>query len=203
MKKLLPVAIILIGAVLAPLVGLFVFVQGAMPFVQAAAAKRTETAQAALPKKPWDFWTVEIETLSGELEAKLADLSNRENLVTAREDRVAASMAELRQARAEIDALRNELNKQIATIQEDEAKNIRTLAATYAEMKPRAALAIMRELSDDTIVKILSVWKPDNVRPLLDEISRSAATEPDLVRRAGVWSERLRLMPRAPVPANT
>lgn len=199
MKKLLPLVTILAGAVLAPLIGLFVFMQAALPIVRGLKAAQETTHPVEIPKKPWDFWTLEIDKLSDELEAKLASLTEREADLDGREARLAASMQELKQARAEIDALRDQLAKQVGQIKESEIKNIRTLAATYADMKPKAVLPIMRELSDDTVIKILAVWKPDIVRPLLDEISKNAAADPEMVRRAGIWSERLRLLPRDPV----
>ncbi len=200
MKKLLPALTILIGAGLGPSVGLFVFVKGSAPFIREAVARQQEKTEAVvIPKKPWDFWTVEIDKLADELEAKLENLADREADLVAREARMAAAMEELNQARAEIDALRNELTKHVGQLKESEMKNIRALAATYGDMKPRAAIPLLRTLSDDTIIKILAVWKPDNVRPLLDEISKNAATDPEMVQRAGVWSERLRLLPRTPV----
>ncbi len=199
MKKLLPIVTILSGAVLAPLVGLYVFMQAALPLVRAKAAEAAKQTTVEAPKKPWDFWTVEMDKLSDELETKLADVEKREVELVARESRVDAAMKELVQARAEIDTLRDELGKQIGQLKESEMKNLRTLAATYGDMRPKALIPIMRELSDDTIIKILAIWKPDNVRPLLDEISKNAAADPDMVRRAGIWSERLRLLPREPI----
>ena len=200
MKKLIPALILLFGAGVGPSIGLFVFVQGAGPLIREAALRRNEQiAAVVILKKPWDFWTVEIDKLADELEVKLADLSGREADLEAREARIAAAMAELTQARTEIDTMRTQLSKSIGELKESEMKNIRTLAATYADMKPKAALPLLRQLTDDTIIKILAVLKPDNVRPLLDEISKNADADPDMVRRAGLWSERLRLLPREPV----
>ena len=200
MKKLIPALILLFGAGVGPSIGLFVFVKGAGPIIREAALRQSDQHEAVvLPKKPWDFWTVEIDKLADELEAKLADLAAREADLEAREARMAAAMQELKQARSEIDTMRTQLAKSIGQLKESEMKNIRTLAATYADMKPKAALPLLRELTDDTIIKILAVWKPDNVRPLLDEISRNAGADPEMVRRAGMWSERLRLLPRDPV----
>ena len=200
MKKLIPALILLFGAGIGPSIGLFVFVKGAGPIIREAALQKHDEIEAAvILKKPWDFWTLEIDKLSHELEAKLADLAGREADLEAREARIAAAMQELAQARAEIDSMRNQLSENIGQLKESEMKNIRTLAATYADMKPKASLPLLRELSDETIIKILAVWKPDNVRPLLDEISKNAAVDPEMVRRAGMWSERLRLLPRDPV----
>ncbi|WP_221030030.1 MotE family protein [Actomonas aquatica] len=200
MKKLFPALTVLIGAGVGPSVGLFVFVKGAAPYIREAAAAQGEHMEAVIiPKKPWDFWTFEIEKLSDELEGKLTDLADREADLVAREARMAAAMQELDVARSEIDALRAQLTRHVGELKESEMKNIRTLAATYGDMKPKAALPLLRELSDDTIIKILAVWKPDNVRPLLDEISKNAAADPEMVQRAGIWSERLRLLPRDPV----
>ena len=145
MKKLFPALTILIGAGIGPSVGLFVFVKGAAPFIREAAALRHDEIEAVIiPKKPWDFWTVEIDKLSGELEAKLKNLADREADLIAREARMTAAMEELKQARAEIDALRDQLTKHVGQLKESEMKNIRSLAATYADMKPKAAIPLMR-----------------------------------------------------------
>src|SRR5204863_1646263 len=90
--------------------------------------------------------------------------------------------------------LRKQIADRVIEISTDEAKNIRTLSQTYANLSPRAAVAIIRELDDTTAVKILSLMKPDVVGPIFEEMSKTAAADGLLARRAALLSEKLRLM---------
>ena len=79
-------------------------------------------------------------------------------------------------------------------IQADESKNLRSLSQTYANLSPKAAVAIIREMDDVTVVKILYLMKPDIVAPIFEEMSKTSDKDGLLSRRAAVISEKLRLM---------
>lgn len=97
--------------------------------------------------------------------------------------------------RGEIEGLRKEIAEKVIAIREDEAKNLRSLAQTYSNLTPRAAVAIIRELDDVTAVKILFLMKPDTVGPIFEEMSKTSGTDGSpLARRAAILSEKLRLM---------
>lgn len=184
------------GLLLSVGVGVFTFWRAAEPVVAQVLALR-EQAIAALPKKEkgWDFWTIEIENLSNELREERARLTQRAELLDQREARFAAEQRELAAMRAEIDGLRKEIAEQVISIRADEAKNIRSLAQTYANLTPRAAVAIIREMDDITAVKILFLMKADTVGPIFEEMSKTSGSDgTPLSRRAAVLSEKLRLM---------
>ena len=101
---------------------------------------------------------------------------------------------ELAHARADIAAMRTEIDDRVIAIRADEAKNLRTLAQTYTSLSPAGAVAILREMNDTTVVKILSDMKPDVVGPIFEEMSHTASGDGSLARRAAVLSEKLRLM---------
>lgn len=156
-----------------------------------------EKAVAALPKKEkgWDFWTIEIENLSNELKEERARLRKQIELFDQREARMAAERKELATMRAEIEGLRKEIGEKVIQIRDDEAKNLRALSQTYANLTPRAAVAIIREMDDVTATKILFLMKPDVVGPIFEEMSKTTGTDgTPLSRRAAVLSEKLRLM---------
>ncbi len=96
--------------------------------------------------------------------------------------------------RAELERMRKEISQRVIEINADEMKNLKTLATTYGNLTPRAAVAIIKELDDNTAVKILSLMKPDTVSPIFEEMSRTAAVDGTLARRVAVLSEKLRLM---------
>lgn len=153
-----------------------------------AAATRVTKQPSELKKRGWDFWTIEIENLSNELKEERVRLKKQSELLDQRAARLAAEEKEFAKLRADVEALRREIGDKVIEITVDEAKNIRTLAATYASLTPRGAVAILREMDDATAVKILSLMKPDIVGPIFEEMSR---TDP---RRAALLSEKLRLM---------
>ncbi|MGH8021181.1 MAG: MotE family protein, partial [Opitutaceae bacterium] len=74
-----------------------------------------------------------------------------------------------------------------------EQKNLKTLAATYTTLSPAAALAIFKEMDDETVVKILAFMKPDPVGLILEEMALTKDGEGTLAGRAADISNKLRL----------
>ncbi|HQF38133.1 MAG TPA: hypothetical protein PK322_03350, partial [Opitutaceae bacterium] len=76
----------------------------------------------------------------------------------------------------------------------DELKNLRSLAQTYSNLTPKAAVAIFAEMDDATVVKVLSLMKADAVGPIFEEMSKDKSEKNNQAQRAARLSERLRLM---------
>jgi len=192
-----PIVTIAGSLFLAVAVGVLTFQRAASVLVAHALEMRAKAAAAAAPKKEkgWDFWTIEIENLSNELKEERAKLAKRAEGLEQREMRLAAERKELDTMRAEIEALRKEIADKVITIRDDEAKNLRALSQTYTNLTPRAAVAIFREMDDQTAVKILFLMKPDVVGPIFEEMSKTSGTDGSpLSRRAAILSEKLRLL---------
>jgi flagellar motility protein MotE (MotC chaperone) len=158
------------------------------------AASRPTKQPNELKKRGWDFWTIEIENLSNELKEERGRLKKQAEVLDQRAARLAAEEKEFAKLRADVEALRKQIADRVIEISTDEAKNIRTLAATYTNLTPRGAVAILREMDDSTAVKILSLMKPDIVGPIFEEMSRAAGSDTSLAKRAAMLSEKLRLM---------
>ena len=107
----------------------------------------------------------------------------------------------MEKVRADIESLHRQMEERITTISADESKNLRSLAQTYSNLTPRAAVAILREMDDATAIKILSLMKPDVVGPIFEEMASSAPNDNTLARRAAVLSDKLRLMRSTPPPS--
>ncbi len=160
---------------------------------------------AAIPEKPkapeietergWDFWTIEIENLSTELRDERERLRAQAEELAQRTARVEAEERELAKVRAELESLRSDISNKLVEVTADEAKNLRTLAATYTNLTPRAAVAIIRKLDDTMAVKILSLMKPDVIGPIFEEMSRTVGDDGlPLAERAATLSNRIRLI---------
>lgn len=185
------------GLILSLLLGIFTFWRAAAVLVTQSIELRAKAAAAAAPKKEkgWDFWTIEIENISNELKEERARLRKQSDLLDQRDARIVAERKELATMRGEIEGLRKEIAEKVIAIREDEAKNLRALSQTYANLTPRAAVAIIREMDDVTAVKILFLMKPDIIGPIFEEMSKTSGSDgTPLARRAALLSEKLRLM---------
>lgn len=188
-----PIVIIAVSLVLGVGSGLGWFMKAAKPLIEAARQARAQQAEAAKPDAPWDFWTLEIENLANELKDEKAVLKKREEELATREARFAAERQELLKQRQQIESLRSEIGNRMIEIQADEAKNIKTLTATYSQLAPKSVLTIFKEMDDVMVVKLMASMKTDTVSALFEEMAKQAATDPSVARRAAQLSEKLRL----------
>ncbi|MBL9201924.1 MAG: hypothetical protein JNL39_15545 [Opitutaceae bacterium] len=173
--------------------------------LEQAAVAAASAVPAPLPvefkQKGWDFWTVEVENLAKELKAEREKQKKQLDAIEQRAARIAAEEKELAKLRTEVEGMRRQISDRILEISADEAKNLRTLASTYSGLTPKAAVAILKEMDDATVVKLLSLMKPDVITPIFEEMSKGGSPESPLAKRAATISEKLRLM-KAAKPAN-
>ena len=183
---------------LQPAVSVFLVLQSAPTIVQSLVAHAGQAAAEVLrPREvraPWDMWTPEIEKLAKELREQREGLREREQAVAQRESRPEAEAAELARTRREIEAQRTEISNLLTAVGLDEMKNLKSLAQTYSNLTPKAAVAIFAEMVDTTVVKILSLMKADVVGPIFEEMSKDKSEKNNQAHRAATLSERLRLM---------
>lgn len=188
-----PLVVAAVGVLLSVGLGVGLVWRAAGPVLAAALAAR-QPAAAEGKEKGWDFWTIEIENLANELRGERARLRKESSGLDQRAARLEAEEKELAAVRSELDHVRQQLSARVVEIAADEAKNLRSLAQTYTNLSPPAVVAIFREMDDATVVKILSLMKPDVIGPIFEEMSRTSAPDGTLARRAAVLSEKLRLM---------
>lgn len=193
MKSLLPtLGIVLLGLVLGVGAGLGTVWTAAKSLVQELRVQREEASRPVRPERPWDFWTVEIESLAAELKAQREALSVRAAALDERESRLAADAAELEKVRQRLESLRKEIAQRVTEVSAEEVKNLKALSATYRSLSPPAAVGILAEMDQQTVVKLLSLMKPNETAAIFEEMGRS--NDPTIVKRAASLSEGLRLL---------
>jgi hypothetical protein len=192
-----PLVVMALGLVLGLGAGLGWFLKAAKPLIAQAREQRLKAFKNGKPDAPWDFWTLDIENLASELKDQKVAMKKQEEELAAREIRIATERQELLKQRQELEALRSDIGSRMTEIQADEVKNLKSLAATYGNLTPKATLAIFRQMEDPTVVKLLSIMKPEVVGPLFEEMGKQADTDPTLARRAATLSEKLRLVKSA------
>lgn len=187
-----PLVLVVLGLLLGVGAGLGVFWHEAVALAVQVHAEKVAEAEPVRPEKPWDFWTLEIENLATELKEQKETLKAREQTVTAREERLAADLRELEKTRQQIDTLRKEVVGKMTEFDAEESKNLKSLAKTYSELSPKAAVGIFNQMEETTAVKILYLMKSDVVSPILQEMGTS--TDVSLAKRAAQITDRLRLV---------
>jgi flagellar motility protein MotE (MotC chaperone) len=141
----------------------------------------------------WYFKTDEIDKF-------VEELRDRENNLNDREAELNSLQAQLRVEREELDVLKNEIERRhkalsdkIMVIRKNEINNLRTLATSYSNISPEAAVMIFDQMDQVLVVKILSLMKPDVVGLIFEEMAKNGAKDPAKVRKAAQLSEELRL----------
>ena len=152
--------------------------------------------KTGVPPRLWSFKTDAMDELIKELGAEREKLAADQKNAVMLQSQAVAERAELEKKRAEIQAMKDEIELRVVEIQEHEVRNLKTLAQTYSAMPPPAAVAIFRELDENTAVKILATMKVDRVGPILGEMAKSPdrAGEETMARRAARITDKLRLL---------
>jgi flagellar motility protein MotE (MotC chaperone) len=196
MNKVLtnPSLIAVLGILSGTVVGLGWFWRAANVLVEHAIQALPAPTEVEGKSQGWDFWTIEIDGLSSELKEERARLRQQAETLNQRAARLASEQQELAKIRKDIEAMRTEINRKVIEITADESKNLKSLAQTYSGLSPKGAVAILREMDDTTVVKILSLMKADSVGPIFEEMARNAGPDGQLAKRAAALSEKLRLM---------
>jgi hypothetical protein len=155
--------------------------------------------------KDWDFYTTEIDNLVNELKTERENYQKKAKDFAAVELRIATEKKELVRIREEIEKMRSELTEKTTEMQASEKTNVRNLSRTYSNMKPTQAVAIISEMSDANIVKILALMKPDIQAKILAEMAKTpdgstaaGSGNATLAPRAAKLSDQLRLLKQAP-----
>ena len=157
----------------------------------------------ALPPRLWSFKTEEIDAMVSELKSERKKLDKREEDLEQTSAHIEAERQELDKVKAAIKAMRDEISKEIPEIQDVEVKNLKSLAQTYSNLSPVAAVAIFQEMDDRNVVKILSLMKADKVAAILQEMSKTPDKDGTLARLAAHISDKLRVLKPMSTPPKT
>ncbi len=188
-----PLVVLLLGIFAGAAAGLYPIWKSGAKLVESIVVARA-IAEKEKKAQGWDFWTIEIDNLASELKDEKARLRQVAEQLDLRAARLDSEQQELDGLRKEIERMRTEISEKVIEINNDESKNLRTLAQTYGNLSPTAAVAIIRELDDKTAVKILSLMKPEVVSPIFEEMSRSNSNDGPMARRAALIFEQMRLL---------
>jgi flagellar motility protein MotE (MotC chaperone) len=138
------------------------------------------------------FWTQhnpEADQLLQELKKQKQTLDKREADLKELQTRLEAERAELNVVTQRVTQMQMEFDQNVIRIKEEEAPNLKKLARMYSSMSPEGASAILKELDDQVVVKVLSFMKEAESAPLLESMAKQGDEQ---AKRAAMISEALR-----------
>lgn len=145
----------------------------------------------------WSFSNPDVDKMLVELKAERDALATRAAELKALEQRLNNERAEISVVTQSVFRLQQELESRIVQARQEEAPNLKKLAKIHAAMSPEASAAILKEQTDDEVLKVLFYQKPDQTAPILEALAKLGKTE---AQRAGKLTEKLRYMTEATKP---
>lgn len=136
------------------------------------------------------FKNPEAEQMLEEIQKERKTLREKEAQLNELSSRLQLERSELEQSVQKVKRLQAEFDKDVVRIQADEMTNLKKLSKVYSSMEASGATLIMKELEDNSVVKILSLMKETESAPILETLAKQGAAE---AKRAAAISEKLRL----------
>jgi flagellar motility protein MotE (MotC chaperone) len=137
----------------------------------------------------WQRHNPEMDQLLQEVKREKEDLAKREAELRELATRLQAERAEINTVTQRVAQLQVEFDQNVTRVKEEETPNLKRLAKLYSNMSPDAIAAILKELDDQTVVKLFSVMKDSESAPLLDAMAKGTDAQ---AKRAASISEALR-----------
>ena len=132
----------------------------------------------------------EFDQLLSELKKEKAGLAEQAQRLKELELRLQSERAEITNVTQTIHRLQKEFDQSVVRVREEETANLKKLAKTYAAMSPESAAIILKEMTDDQIVKISVFMKEGEMALIFEALSKLGKDEP---KRVAMISERVRL----------
>ena len=136
----------------------------------------------------WHFVNPEVDRLVDELQRERLALSQQREELQAWAKRLQAEQAELSVITQAVHQAQAEMDRVFLRVDAEEAKSLKRLAKTFAAMETQTAVAVMDQLSEDEMIKLLALMKDDQVTSILEFI---AAQGEEQAKRAAALAGRL------------
>ena len=138
----------------------------------------------------------DIELMIAEIKKEKTALAEREQKLGQLEDRLLTERAEINQVTQTVHQLQTQFDASVVRVREEETANLKKLAKIHAAMSPEGAALVLKEMTDDQIVKIVVFMKDDDAAPILETMAKLGKDES---RRVAGISERIRLAAFRPI----
>lgn len=144
----------------------------------------------------WKFHNPDIDQWLSQIKSERDTLAVREQQLKDWEARLAAESREIAAVTQTVTRTQQEFDKRVVLFTGQEKDNAKKQLKVIAEMTPDGAVAMMNEMPDDEVVRLLYSLKPDISGAILDAMSKLGDTQ---AKRAAALTEKIKEV--LPVPA--
>ncbi|HEY1790756.1 MAG TPA: hypothetical protein VGJ73_21590 [Verrucomicrobiae bacterium] len=176
--------------------GMTVFVLNPSKF---AGAKFIKPDYSADDDPSWRFRNPEFNEWVSQVQNEKSRLDLREQQLNELQTRLNTELQEMSVVTQTVSQLQSDFDKDVLRFKSQETDNVKHQAKLIAAMSPEGAVSMFAQMSDDDVVRILFVMKPDEASAILDTFSKSGEA-----KRAALLTERLhQVLPEAASAAQT
>jgi flagellar motility protein MotE (MotC chaperone) len=136
----------------------------------------------------WKFKNPEFDQWVAQMKDEKETLALREQHLSEWQSRLDAERQEISTVTQTVAQLQTDFDKNVIRFRAQETDNVKHQAKLIAAMSPAGAAAMLNEMADDDIVRILFIMKTDEASAILDTMSKLGKPE---ARRAAVLTGRL------------
>jgi flagellar motility protein MotE (MotC chaperone) len=139
----------------------------------------------------WKFHNPEFEQWLEEVKQEKEALATKAQQLHELQMRLEAERQEILSVTQTVHQLQMEFDKNVIRIKEQQVENLKRQTKVIAGMSPEGAAAMLKELPDDEVVRILVTLNTDGASLILDTMSKLGKPE---AQRAATLAERMRMV---------
>jgi flagellar motility protein MotE (MotC chaperone) len=145
----------------------------------------------------WRFRNPEFNQWVSEIQNEKERLDLRSQQLDEWQTRLNLELQEVSMATQTVAQLQSNFDEDVIRFKAQETDNVKHQAKLISAMSPEGAMALLNQMSDDDVVRILFTMKPDQASLILDTLSKSGI---DQAKRAAQLTERLHQVLPEPTP---
>lgn len=145
----------------------------------------------------WRFRNPEFNQWVSEIQDEKDKLDLQSQQLGEWQTRLDAEAQEIYAATQMVCQLQSNFDQDVIRFRAEDMDNVKHQAKLISAMSPGGAAALLGQMPDDDVVRILFVMKPDEASSILDTLSQTGM---DGARRAALLTERLHQVLPAPTP---
>jgi flagellar motility protein MotE (MotC chaperone) len=147
----------------------------------------------------WRFRNPEFNEWVSQIQNEKDKLALREQQLDDWQTRLNAELQEIDTVTQTVSQLQSSFDNDVIRIKAQESDNLKHQAKLISAMSPEGAIAILSQMSDTEVVRILFTMKADQASAILDTLSKISEAQ---AKRAALLTERLHeVLPEVTTPA--
>jgi flagellar motility protein MotE (MotC chaperone) len=148
----------------------------------------------------WKFRNPEFNEWVAQVQSEKEKQDVRQQQLDEWQTRLNLELQEMSLVTQTVNQLQSNFDQSVIRFKAQEGDNVKHQAKLIAAMSPQGALAMLSQMTDEDVVKILFIMKPDQASAILDALSISGTAQ---AKRAAILTERLHEVLPEPAPTTT